>query len=877
MFLVGAGGGGTQPPGAGTVQGGSGGVNPAIRQDYRAPPRPFAVPAYCRFRRQRVLPTCRRTPNGDIPLADPAFNFPGTTRMATMMRAHDWSRSPLGCPDAWPQALRSVVGLMLEARVAMFIAWGPELGFLYNDPYADVLGAKHPRALGSRFEDIWREIWPDILPLIEAAMSGQAIFREDLPLLMNRKGHDEQTWFTFSYSPLRGDDGAIAGMFCACWETTQKLVAERALRQSESRLRALTTASSDVIYRMNADWSQLLEMDGQGFIADAPGVEHAWMSSYIPAEERPVVQAAVQRAIATRSMFELEHRVLRDDGTLGWTLSRAVPILDGEGRITEWFGTASDVTERREAQEALREWNRTLERRVDEAIAEREVLADIVEATDAIVQVLDADGRWLAYNQAASDSLDRLFGIRPRNGDSLFEKLAHLPDQQAALMALWQRAFAGEEFVVVGEFGDPARERRTHEIKFGTLRGRDGTPVGAYQFVEDITEHLLAEQRLRRTEEALRHAQKLESLGQLTGGVAHDFNNLLQVIASGLSLVEKRGLAAPSGARTLDGMRRAIRRGTDLTRHLLAFSRQQPVNPAPVDLKTQLLGMREMLSRSLRGDLTVLMDFGTDLWPVEVDAGELELAVLNLCVNARDAMAEGGTISIGAVNAPGIEVGGRRGDFVRLRIADTGSGMSADVQARAFEPFFTTKETGKGSGLGLAQVYGFASQAGGEVRIESSVGRGTVVTLLLPRTEAPAVAIAAAAPVAALPAGERALSGRVLFVEDDPEVAALTGDMLRDLGLEVRHAGTAAAALDLLGSDGAIDIVFSDVMIPGGMSGLELASEIRRRRPELPIVLATGLASSAADARVEDITLLLKPYGAEALAATLRAELKRAG
>ena len=205
--------------------------------------------------------------------------------------------------------------------------------------------------------------------------------------------------------------------------------------------------------------------------------------------------------------------------------------------------------------------------------------------------------------------------------------------------------------------------------------------------------------------------------------------------------------------------------------------------------------------------------------------------------------------------------------------------MSADVQARAFEPFFTTKETGKGSGLGLAQVYGFASQAGGEVRIESDVGRGTAVSLLLPRTEAPALPTAAPDAERRPPRvdSERQLAGSVLFVEDDPEVAVLTGDMLRDLGLDVRHAGTAAAALDLLGGDRPIDIVFSDVMIPGGMSGLELASEIRRRRPELPIVLATGLASSAADARIKDITLLLKPYGADALAATLRAELKRSG
>jgi PAS domain S-box-containing protein len=812
-----------------------------------------------------------------LSVTDLRLHFPGDSRMAAMMRSHDWSRSPLGRPEGWPAALRSVVGLMLESRVAMFVAWGPELGFLYNDPYADILGTKHPRALGSRFEDIWSEIWTDIRPLIDAALSGQSIYREDLPLVMNRQGSDEQTWFTFSYSPARDADGTVAGMFCAVWETTQKFNAERALRRSETRLRALTEASSNVIYRMNADWSRMVELQGQGFVPDAQQGDASWMGTYIHPDDRAQMQAAVQRAIDTRSMFELEHRVLRVDGTPGWTLSRAVPILDADGAISEWFGAASDVTERRQAQEALREANRTLERRVADALAERKVLADIVEATDAIVQVIDLEGRWIAFNRAAQQALDAVYGIRPRIGHSLFDALAHLPAQQAAVRALWQRAFDGEEFVETGEFGDPARATRSYEIKFGTLRGRDGLPGGAYQFVHDVTERLREQERLRHAEDSLRHAQKLESLGQLTGGVAHDFNNLLQVIASGIGLVEARG-GAPGGVaslqRTLDAMRRAVKRGTDLTRHLLAFARRQPLHPAPVDLGRQLLGMREMLARSLSGDLRVEMALASDLWAVEVDAGELELAVLNLCVNARDAMPGGGTVAIGVENAPGVGAAGRpAGDFVRLWVGDTGKGMAAEVQARAFEPFFTTKETGKGSGLGLAQVYGFATQAGGEVRIDSTLGHGTTVTLLLPRSHA-AVADAPA-PEPAAPAAPAEMTGRVLFVEDDAEVAALTTEMLRGLGLEVLHVSNAASALGALADGRPVDIVFSDVMMPGGASGMDLARELQRRRPGLPIVLTTGLAASAAEARTHGITLLLKPYRAQDLAATLAAELGR--
>src|SRR5580765_6409409 len=201
-------------------------------------------------------------------MAEPAQFLAGGGNVGALMREKDWSSSPLGPPDSWPQSLRTVVGLLLQSRFPMFVAWGKDLGFLYNDPYAEILGAKHPAALGSRFHDIWSEIWSDISPLIDAAMAGQATYREDLPLVMNRKGYDEQTWFTFSYSPVRDESGKVAGMFCAVSETTPKILAERALRTSEGRFRALVSASSYAIYRMSADWTEMLELEGQGFIAD---------------------------------------------------------------------------------------------------------------------------------------------------------------------------------------------------------------------------------------------------------------------------------------------------------------------------------------------------------------------------------------------------------------------------------------------------------------------------------------------------------------------------------------------------------------------------------------------------------------------------------
>jgi signal transduction histidine kinase len=664
-----------------------------------------------------------------------------------LMRDHDWSSSPLGHPEGWPQSLRAVVGLLLQSRFPMFVAWGEALGFLYNDPYAEILGAKHPRALGSRFYDIWLEIWPDISPLIDAAMAGQATFREDLPLVMNRKGYDEQTWFTFSYSPVRDERGKVAGMFCAVSETTQKVLAERALRESEARLREL---------------------------------------------------------------------------------------------------------------------NETLERRVTEALAERKVLADIVEGTNAFVQVVDLDYRWLAINQAAAKEFERIYGTPPKVGDCMLDLLASMPAHQAAVEAVWSRALAGEEFTAIGEFGDPARDRRSYEMRFNTLRDHEGKRIGAYQFVYDVTERLRDQERLRHAEEALRQAQKMESIGQLTGGVAHDFNNLLAVFASGLQLLE-RNVGPEQRKRIFEGMRRSVARGADLTRHLLAFSRRRPVNPESVDLKNHLASMREMLDSALRGDIHVEMNLADDLWPVEVDTGELELAMLNVCVNARDAMASGGTIRVAAEN---VRQEGK--DFVKVSIADLGTGMPPEVLARVFEPFFTTKDIGKGSGLGLAQVYGFAQQSGGKVSIESAVGVGTTVTLVLPRTlQQPDPPRAVDAPNVSAVKNDGAHRGQVLLVEDDAEVAALTRELLSCLGFSVMHVESPVAALGALANARSLDLVLCDIMMPGGISGVELAHEIKRRQPGLPIVLTTGYAEAAANIEYGKFGLLLKPYTLEALADAL--------
>jgi CheY-like chemotaxis protein len=349
--------------------------------------------------------------------------------------------------------------------------------------------------------------------------------------------------------------------------------------------------------------------------------------------------------------------------------------------------------------------------------------------------------------------------------------------------------------------------------------------------------------------------------------VAHDFNNLLAVFANGLQVLE-RNVTPEQRQRVLEGMRRAVARGTGLTRHLLAFTRRQPVNPEVIDLAAHLRGMREIFERSLRGDIGVTVQADDGLWPVEVDAGELELAMLNLCVNARDAMPDGGILTIAACNVQ--ETSGATSDFVKLTLSDNGCGMPPDVLARAFEPFFTTKDVGKGSGLGLPQVYGFAQQSGGRLTIDSTVGKGTQVTLLLPRsmrTFAPPAAISGA--IAASARSDGPERGHVLLVEDDNEVAALTREMLSTLGFSVIHATSPAAALGALADARQVDVVFSDIMMAGGISGLDLAREIKRRQPQLLVVLTTGYPEAAANMKDEKFPLLIKPYTTEELGKAL--------
>jgi PAS domain S-box-containing protein len=376
----------------------------------------------------------------------------------------------------------------------------------------------------------------------------------------------------------------------------------------------------------------------------------------------------------------------------------------------------------------------------------------------------------------------------------------------------------------------------------------DGRLVGFAKITRDITERREAQLKLEEMQKHLAEAQKLDALGQLTGGVAHDFNNILMIISGSLHFLKKNAGTDPKMQRAVSAIETATRRGAALTSQLLTFARRQSVNPQVIDLSDRIDAIREVLGTGAGSSVQLAFDLDRPIWPVTVDVSELETALVNLVVNARDAMPAGGTITVTASNAI---TNADQGDFVAISVEDTGQGIAPDVLDKIFDPFFTTKPVGKGTGLGLSQVHGFAHQAGGTVKVESELGRGTKVTILLPRDE-----IAPSADKTGI--AEVGGSGTVLLVEDNPDVASVSASLLEQLGYTVRRVPDADAALRDVELNN-VDLVFSDIVMPGKMDGLTLARRLREMRPELPILLATGYSDAAAGVR-GDFPILRKPY-----------------
>ncbi len=535
---------------------------------------------------------------------------------------------------------------------------------------------------------------------------------------------------------------------------------------------------------------------------------------------------------------------------------------------------------RREAD--LRHLNADLERRVATALAERRLFADILEHTDAFVQVADTAFNWLAINHASADEFQRIFGVRPRVGDNMLAILAHLPDEQAKVREAWGRALAGEAYTEVDGFGDPELDRRYYEMKFNPLRAEDGTLLGAYQFVFDVTARVLDQQKLRQAEDLLRQSQKMEAVGQLTGGLAHDFNNMLAVVAGSLELLDRRiGLDDGRSKNLISSAREAARRAGNLTQRLLAFSRQQPLQPQVLDPTKLVAGMSDLLRHALGAAVQLETVFAGGTWRIHADQNQLENVLLNLAVNARDAMPEGGRLTIEThnthldqryvANEPGVMAG----QYVMIGVTDTGTGIPPDIIAKVFDPFFTTKEVGKGTGLGLSQVYGFVKQSGGHIKVYSEPGEGTTVKVYLPRYFGTADTDAEHPEQARLPtADDKEL---ILVVDDEDLVRQFTVAAFNDLGYRVLEAASGPAALAMLIERPDVDLLFTDIVMPE-MNGRKLVDLIMERRPDLPVIYTTGYTRNAIvhngvlDPGVE---LIGKPFTLEELATRVREVLDR--
>ncbi len=587
----------------------------------------------------------------------------------------------------------------------------------------------------------------------------------------------------------------------------------------------------------------------KGYTADEILGEH--FSRFYGEDDRAAGLPA--RALATaqsEGKFESEGWRIRKDGTRFWAHVVIDPVRGQDGELIGFAKITRDLTERKAAEADL--------------VRSQEQFRLLVQSvTDYAIYMLDPAGNVASWNVGAQRIKGYSAGEIVGQNFSRFyteeDRKAGLP-QQALATAAREGRFEKEGFRV--------RKDGTAflaHVVIDPIRADSGEILGYAKITRDITERQLAQQQLEEAREALFQSQKMDAVGQLTGGVAHDFNNLLMAVMGSLEMAKKRGIADPAIARLIDNALQGAQRGANLTQRMLAFARRQPLNAKALDVATLVTNMGELLRRSLGPSVELALDFPSGLPHIQADENQLELALLNLAVNARDAMAGGGTIRIGASHET---ISGDRalasGSYVRLWVGDDGEGMDEDTLARAAEPFFTTKGVGKGTGLGLAMVHGMAAQSGGRLLIKSQKGIGTTAEIWLPLSEHLAAA-QADGKKAAQAAGPRALT--VLAVDDDALVLFNTTAMLEDLGHTVVEAYSAKEALAALAAQ-TFDLVITDQAMPH-MTGAQLVAEIRKTSPGLPVIVATGYAELP-PGTVDDVQLLNKPFTGDQLEAALR-------
>ncbi|WP_085683866.1 MULTISPECIES: PAS domain-containing protein [unclassified Pseudomonas] len=834
---------------------------------------------------------------------------PNTNDAQALIARTDWSRSPLGAAGTWPQSLRTAVDIVIHSPMPMLLLWGPQLTQIYNNGFALLAGSKHPHAFGQPAHQIWPELRDFTDPIYSAVLQGQVRTYSERRFTLQRDGQDSDFWLDLTYSPIRDESAQVAGILVTAIETNERrrIALElqqrsedslKAQRESEERLQ-LALAATDAVGTW--DW----DIGEDRFIADAHfaqlhGVDPALagqlpISEYLHGvhpEDRALIARSIKHCITHGTEYAEEYRLLQANGELRWVFARGRCYKDHHGRPMRFLGAALDLTERKHTEQALRQSQTELQL--------------IINAMPILISYVDHEERFRLNNAAYLD----WYGLTPQElyGRTIREVIG---EEAYFLRAPYiAEALAGRpcSFSLYTPHRDGSQRHAL--MNYLPRHGADGAVNGFYIFVIDETERKKTEEDLRnlnetleervsarteqlaqanqrlqnemfereRAEDALRHAQKMEAVGQLTGGIAHDFNNMLTGIIGSLDLMQRyiaNGRADEIG-RFTDAAVSSANRAAALTHRLLAFSRRQSLDRKTIDVNELIHSLEDLIRRTKGDPIELTLRLADNVWSVSTDVSQLENALLNLVINARDAMPDGGELLIETANVylDGNDITTlepvKAGDYLMLAVSDNGTGMTPSVRSKAFDPFFTTKPIGQGTGLGLSMIYGFAQQSGGHVSLDSLPGQGTCVRLYLPRLHAlepewPVIETVTEAPAVAT--GET-----VVVVEDDPAVRMLVMDLLKELGYRAHEAEDAKGALPLLESDLRVDLLVTDVGLPG-MNGRQMAEIARQHRPGLKVLFMTGYAQKAAERQgfLEDgMDMVAKPFSIEQLAGKIR-------
>lgn len=612
--------------------------------------------------------------------------------------------------------------------------------------------------------------------------------------------------------------------------------------------------------------------------AGIPDVVGQKLREMVP-EEADAWVARYGKVLKTGDPIHFEQELVATGRWLRLSAFRLQPIEDK--LVAVLF---QDITRERAAKRELEGENLQLNERVEEAIKERKLFATLVQSSDVAVLVVDHDLNIVAANEAASYEFLHRFDRTVEAGTCLSDLLSHVPADLQRIADRWRRALAGEKFEVVESFEIEGTTRYI-ELRMRPLRNSSGEIVGAYKFGHDVTATISEQSRRESAEDALRQSQKMEAIGQLTGGLAHDFNNLLTAISGSFELIETRLQQGRLGdvEKYLVAGKSATRRAAALTHRLLAFARRQTLTPSPTNLNLALADLCDLVRRTVGPGIEVELVATKGIWTTLVDQNQFENAILNLCINARDAMPEGGQLTIETGNrwvddAQSAKLNIGRGQYVTVCVSDTGTGIPEDIRTRVFDPFFTTKPIGEGTGLGLSMVYGFAKQSDGHVAIYSEEGGGTMVCIYLPRSLAKATEASPDKPIAT---GESLEHSKVaLVVDDEPTVRMLVNDALQEIGIGTLEAADGVEALNIAGRIDSIDILVTDVGLPKGMNGRQVADAVKQDRPDLPVLFITGYAENAAFNHGHirhGMEILTKPFSVDDLQSRVRRLLSGAG